>query len=64
MKRGSIMFWFIPCWLVCLIPAADRVGASRFGRTAAYALLFASIFTASYASLDPWSHPWIYQYWS
>ena len=26
------MFWFIPLWLICLVPAADRLLASRWGR--------------------------------
>jgi hypothetical protein len=58
------MFWFIPCWLVCLIPAADRVGQVRWGRGIAYALLFISALSASYSNLNPWTHPWLYEYWS
>ncbi|MFV1963842.1 MAG: hypothetical protein ACC628_00355 [Pirellulaceae bacterium] len=58
------MFWFIPCWLVCLIPAADRLADARLGRIVAYVLLFISVLSASYSNLDPWSHPWILEYWS
>jgi hypothetical protein len=58
------LFWFIPLWLICAIPAADRIASNRFGRAAAYAMLGVSIVSATYASMNPWSHPWIFDYWS
>jgi len=58
------LFWLTPLWLVCAIPAADAWSKSRLGRGVALALLAASIVSATYASLDPWSHPWIFDYWT
>jgi hypothetical protein len=57
------LFWFAPLWLVAMVPAADRIAAFRGWRWVALALLGVSIFSASYAGLNPWSHPWLYQYW-
>ena len=56
------MFWCIPLWLLCLVPAADAVSRTQLGRLAAWVLLFVSVVSASYASLDPWSHPWLLEY--
>ncbi|MBP88739.1 MAG: hypothetical protein CMJ64_18840 [Planctomycetaceae bacterium] len=58
------LFWFIPLWLICAIPAADKIAASRFGRITAYLMLAVSIVSATYASMNPWSHSWIFDYWS
>ena len=58
------LHWFTPMWLICLIPAADRISASRLGRSAAYVMLGISIASATYASMNPWSHPWIFDYWT
>ena len=56
------MFWFIPMWCLCLMPAFERVVDSRWGRVAVYAALTISIFSAAYANANPWSHPWIYDF--
>jgi hypothetical protein len=56
------MFWFIPLWLICLVPAADRLLASRWGRVTAILLLAVSVFSATYAAANPWSHPWLWQW--
>ncbi len=56
------MFWFIPLWLICLVPAADRLLGSKSGRVVALALLAVSVFSASYCAANPWSHPWIWQW--
>lgn len=58
------LFWFTPLWLICMIPAADHIGSNRWGRWVAYAALGISIISATYASMNPWSHPWIFDYWS
>jgi hypothetical protein len=58
------LFWFTPLWLICAIPAADKIEGSRFGRVTAYLMLAISIVSATYASMNPWSHPWIFDYWS
>ncbi len=56
------MFWFTPLWLICLIPAADTCSNNRWLRIMAYVALAVSIFSAHYASLNPWTPPWIYNY--
>ncbi|MEX0818088.1 MAG: hypothetical protein WD070_00800, partial [Pirellulaceae bacterium] len=58
------LFWFTPLWLICLLPATDMVAKHRGWRVAAVALLAVSVFSATYASMNPWSHPWIFDYWS
>ncbi|MHB8970024.1 MAG: hypothetical protein ACYC3X_10135 [Pirellulaceae bacterium] len=56
------MFWFIPLWLICLVPAADRLLAYRWGRVVALILLAISVFSATYAAANPWTHPWLWQW--
>ena len=56
------LFWLIPLWLCMLIPAADAISSRRFWRVIAWILLSVSTFSAGYASLNPWSHPWIFSY--
>lgn len=56
------MFWFIPLWLICMVPAVERLLASKWGRLLALALLMISTFTAAYAVANPWSHPWLYDW--
>jgi hypothetical protein len=57
------VFWCTPLWLITLVPAADRMASSRWGRGIAVVCLAISVFSASYASLNPWSHPWLYNLW-
>jgi len=56
------LFWLIPLWLLLLVPAADAISGKRIWRTVALVLLLVSVASAAYASLNPWSHPWIYDY--
>ncbi len=56
------MFWFIPLWLICLVPAADRLLQRRWGRAVALLLLAISVFSATYSAANPWSHPWLWQW--
>jgi hypothetical protein len=58
------MIWLTPLWLVALLPAADRIAPRRAWRGVAGVLLLISAISASYASLNPWAHSWIYQYWA
>jgi hypothetical protein len=58
------MFWFAPLWLVVMLPAADQVAPRKFWRAFALALLAISVLSAHYASLNPWSPPWLFEYWS
>jgi hypothetical protein len=58
------LLWLTPLWLLTLLPAADWLGQSRFGRAAAIVLLMVSVFSATYPADNPWSHPWIFDYWT
>lgn len=57
------MFWFIPLWLMLLIPALDRMSEKRWWQVVAVLLLIVSVFSASYGSANPWVSPWLYEYW-
>jgi hypothetical protein len=57
------MFWFIPMWLLAMIPAVDQISRSKVGRAFAILLLAVSVFSASFPMTNPWTSPWIYQYW-
>lgn len=54
------LMWLTPIWLTCLLPAADRLCASRLGRGALGVALALSIFSAHYQLWNPWRHPWLY----
>src|SRR5207253_695266 len=56
------LMWLTPLWLVCMLPAADWLSARKWGRGLAYAFLAVSIFSAGYASRNPWRHPWLYDF--
>jgi hypothetical protein len=56
------MFWFTPLWLLVMIPAADRVANSAFGKAVALALLAMSVLSVSYPAWNPWTQPWIYHW--
>jgi hypothetical protein len=58
------LLWLTPLWLLTLLPAADWLGRSRVGRAAMIGLLIVSVFSAAYAADNPWSHPWIFDYWT
>jgi hypothetical protein len=58
------LMWLTPLWLLTLVPAADRLGRSSWGRGLAIGLLAVSVFSAWYAIVNPWSHPWIFDYWT
>jgi hypothetical protein len=61
------LIWLAPLWLVTMIPVVDWIGGGERDRifwwVVALVLLLISALTASYASHDPWTHPWLYQYW-
>jgi hypothetical protein len=57
------MFWFTPLWIVLLLPTADRWLQTARGRRWAIVCLGLSVFSTNYALMNPWVHPWIYQYW-
>src|SRR5207244_1878303 len=54
--------WLVPLWLVAMLPAADRLGAGRWGRRLGYFLLLLSAFSAQCAVWNPWRHPWLYTF--
>jgi hypothetical protein len=54
------LFWLIPLWTLQLLPAVDRLAASRSGRALALVLLAVSAFSAHYGLNNPWVHPWLY----
>ncbi len=54
------MMWLTPFWLLCMLPVADRLSTSPWGRRFAYACLAISLLSASYSSWNPWRHPWIF----
>lgn len=55
------LFWFTPLFLICLIPAFDRFSESRWFRNVVEIFLAIGVFSATFAPLNPWTHPWIYQ---
>lgn len=52
-------FWLVPLWLLALMPAADWSAVSRGRRIAISTCLALSVMSASYATWNPWTHPWI-----
>ncbi len=55
--------WLTPVWWLWVVPVADRLAGSWWGRAAALLLLMGSVFSAWLPGLNPWTHPWIYEYW-
>ena len=49
-------------WLLCLLPVADRLGESRWGRGLACVLLGLSVMSVHYSDWNPWRHPWLYRW--
>ncbi|MCH8841161.1 MAG: hypothetical protein IH831_10935 [Planctomycetes bacterium] len=56
------MFWFAPLWLMVLLPAADWTARTVTRKAVAATLLAISVFSASYPTWNPWTHPWIYRW--
>lgn len=56
------LMWLTPLWLLTLVPVADRLAACRKGRALGYVLLAVSVLSASYPVVNPWRHPWIYNF--
>ena len=57
------MFWFIPLWLMLMVPTLDRINEKRVWQGFAIVLLIVSAFSAAYGSANPWVSPWLYEYW-
>ena len=58
------LFWFSPLWLICMLPATDVIAKHRGWKFAAIGMLGVSILSATYAAMNPWSHSWIFDYWT
>jgi hypothetical protein len=58
------LFWLIPLWVLVLLPAVDQLLQNRWGILLAVLALGVSVFSAQYAVGNPWSHPWIFDYWT
>jgi hypothetical protein len=56
------MMWFIPLYLIGMLPTLEVLSRSHWGRTFAIACLAVSIFSASYTPMNPWHHPWLFDY--
>ncbi|MGL4514005.1 MAG: hypothetical protein ACRCT8_13020 [Lacipirellulaceae bacterium] len=56
------LFWLAPLWAVLLAPSGDWLGRRSWGTAVAGTLLAFSAMSAAYATWNPWSHPWVYQW--
>ena len=56
------MFWFAPIWLVSMLPAADALSRRRWTRGLALVMLAISVLSAAYPTWNPWTHPWLLDY--
>ena len=56
------IFWLTPLWLLTMLPAVDGLAARRWTRGLALLLLAFSVFSASYPTWNPWTHPWLMIY--
>jgi hypothetical protein len=53
------VFWIAPLWLLAVLPAADWLAPRRWGRSVSYVLLGLSVLSASYPVWNPWTQPWL-----
>ncbi|MCA9143840.1 MAG: hypothetical protein KDB05_13680 [Planctomycetales bacterium] len=58
------LFWFSPLWLICMLPATDIIADYRGWKIAALGTLAVSVLSATYAAANPWSHSWVFDYWT
>jgi hypothetical protein len=57
------LFWLTPFYLIAMLPAADALAQTSADRAIGYVLLALSAFSANYAAVNPWTHPWLYDLW-
>jgi hypothetical protein len=57
------VFWLAPLWLVASLPAADWLASRRWGRGLAYVLLALSVVSVVYPTWNPWTYPWLTDFW-
>lgn len=55
-------FWLAPLWLLAMLPAADWFAGRRGTRGFALVLLAFSVLSVSYPSWNPWTHPWLFDW--
>ena len=58
------LLWLVPFWLLLLPAAAQRLSPTWWGRAIALALLAVSVISAIYPGNNPWTHPWLFDYWT
>ena len=58
------LLWLAPLWLLTMLPAVNWLLQRRWGFAVALLALAVSVFSAHYALDNPWSHPWIFDYWT
>jgi hypothetical protein len=56
-------FWFAPLWLLAMQPVADAFARRRWLRGVALVLLSLSVLSVSYPTWNPWTHPWLLDFW-
>ncbi len=57
------MFWLIPIWLLTMIPVVQWLASTPRRRGICLGLLFVSILSCRYSIENPWTHPWLYEFW-
>ncbi|MGC3969438.1 MAG: hypothetical protein QM775_19385 [Pirellulales bacterium] len=56
------VFWFVPLWLVGALAGADTCAGSRTKRIACYVMLAISVVSVTFPTWNPWSLPWLTQF--
>ncbi len=56
------LMWLSPFWLLTMLPFADRLATTRWGRGLGYVLLAVSVLSVAYNLRNPWRHPWLYDF--
>jgi hypothetical protein len=57
------VFWMAPLWLLSALPAADLLSTTRLRRALAYVLLALSVVSVAYPTWNPWTYPWLTNFW-
>ena len=56
------MFWCAPLWLLTMLPAADELASRRWTRLIAGVLLVVSVISVTYPTWNPWTNPWLWDF--
>ncbi len=54
--------WMYPMWLTAMVPLVEMIWSRRWLRWLAVTLLFVSATSAAYAFANPWTKPWIEEF--